>query len=275
MHSIPGYLAVDIGGSKTLLAIFSESGEVVYKKKFPTNPVYSKFLSELKREVEDHFKGNELRLCCCAAPGYIDRSRGIAKRFGNLKWHNVPLKTDISRILGGVSVVVENDAKLAGLSEALLVQKKYSNVLYLTIGTGIGDGIIINGKIDSNLEDSEAGQMVIEHEGKLMRWEDISSGRALMAKYGKKASEIEDPEIWAEYVLGLAKGIDALVAVLQPEVVIIGGGVGAHFEKFGKLLVQELEKFENGMIKMPPIIKATRPEEAVIYGCYDFIRQQG
>ncbi|MBA3757931.1 ROK family protein [Candidatus Saccharibacteria bacterium] len=268
------YLAIDIGGTKTLVAVFSESGDVVYKNKFSTNPNYSKFIEELKQLANKDLKNYQLKLCCCGAPGYIDRRRGIVRRFGNLNWHNVPLKEDVGRALGGVAVLVENDAKLAGLSEAILVQKKYNNVLYLTISTGIGDGIIINGKIDSNLADSEAGQMVIEHKGQLVRWEDIASGRALVEEYGKKASQIDDPLIWKRYVMGLAKGIDTLVAVLRPEVIIIGGGVGAHFEKFDKLLVQELEKFENRMIKMPPILKAKRPEEAVIYGCYDFIKQQ-
>lgn len=268
------YLGIDIGGSKTLLAVFSHSGEVVYKNKFPTNPDYSKFLEDLEEAVCEQISKYRIKLCCCAAPGYIDRKRGIVRYFGNLKWRNVPLKEDVGRILGDTAVLVENDAKLAGLSEALLVQKKYTKVLYITIGTGIGDGIIINGKIDPELADSEAGQMVIEHNGKLKRWEDISSGRALLDRYGKRAAEIESHAVWREYAHGLSKGIDALASILQPEVIIIGGGVGTHFEKFGKLLEEELAKFENPMVKIPKIIKAKRPEEAVIYGCYDFIKQQ-
>lgn len=269
------YLGIDIGGTKTLMAVFSYSGNAIYKKKFATNPDYEKFLRELGHHLQPVLAEYKIKLCCCSAPGYIDRRRGIVRRFGNLNWQNVALKEDISRVLGGIAVLVENDAKLAGLSEALLVQDEYKKVLYLTIGTGIGDGIIINGKIDPELADSEAGQMVIEHEGQLKRWEDICSGRALFERYGQKASEIDDPKIWTEYAFNLAKGLDALISILQPEVIIIGGGVGAHFEKFGKLLEQELEKFENPMVKVPPILKAKKPEEAVIYGCYDFIKQRG
>lgn len=268
------YLGVDVGGTKTLLAVFSDSGEILEKTKFPTPEDYEHFLTVLKEIIPPLEKRYQLKFCCCAAPGYIDRKRGIATRFGNLAWHNVPLKDDLGKILGGIPVVVENDAKLAGLSEALLVRDKYTKVLYITVGTGIGDGIIINGKIDPNLADSEAGQMVIEYKGRLYRWEDLASGRAIMARYGRKAKDIDDPKIWAEYAALLAKGIDILVAVLQPEVVIIGGGVGTHFEKFGTLLKDELKKLETQMVKMPPVIQAKRPEEAVIYGCYDFIKQQ-
>lgn len=268
------YLGIDVGGTKTLLAVFSQSGEIHEKAKFPTPPQYEQFLTALDKILSPIKDKYQIKFCCCAAAGYIDRKRGIATRFGNLAWHNAPLKDDIGRILGGIPVVVENDAKLAGLSEALLVRNKYNKVLYITIGTGIGDGIIINGMIDPNLADSEAGQMAIEHEGELYRWEDLASGRAIMNRYGKKAQDIEDPKIWAEYAAMLAKGVDILVAVLQPEVVIIGGGVGTHFKKFGTLLGDELKKLENHMVKMPPVIQAKRPEEAVIYGCYDFIKQQ-
>lgn len=267
------YLAIDIGGSKTLLAVFSETGELVKKHKFPTDSDYARFLGHLEDVISTEFADYAFRSCCCAPPGLIDPKRGIVKHFGNLKWANLPLKEDVKRLLGGTAVFMQNDAKLAGLSEALLLHKKYNKVLYLTIGTGIGDGIIIDGKIDPELSDSEAGQMVIEHDGELVRWEDIASGRAIVKRFGKKAADIDDPGVWKEYVKALAKGLDPLFAVIQPDVLIIGGGVGTHYEKFGKLLEQELTKYENDMVKIPPILKAKRPEEAVIYGCYDYIKQ--
>jgi predicted NBD/HSP70 family sugar kinase len=193
---------------------------------------------------------------------------------GNLPWENVPIKQDVARLLSGIPVVIENDGNLAGLSEAILVQEKYKKVLYLTIGTGIGDGVIINGKIDMSIADSEPGFMVLEHEGELVQWEDLISGKALVERYGKRASEIEDPAIWQTFAHDLARGLDSMISLIQPEVVIIGGGVGSHFDKFGKILNSELKKLENDMVKMPSAIAATHPEEAVIYGCYEFIKQQ-
>lgn len=256
-----------------MLAVFSPNGKLVETKKISTSPSYDQFIKDLHRILTTSLKEHTFSACCCALPGKVDRSKGVGVVFGNLPWKNVPIRADLQRLLGStVPVLVENDTNLAGLSEALLVHDKYKKVLYITISTGIGDGIIIDGIIDPSFADSESGQMVLKHEGKLQKWEDFASGRALVAKYGKRASEINDPNIWREFVPGVAAGLDELIATLQPEVIIIGGGVGAHFEKFGEYLLEELKKYENQMVKIPPIIKAKRPEEAVIYGCYELIR---
>lgn len=272
MHNSPMYLGIDVGGTKTLLAVFSAEGKILKQYKFPTPKKYPDFLTQLKNFL-GQFSEYHISACCCALPAIIDRDKGIGLEFGRLEWKNVPIRQDLGSLFPRIEITVENDAKLAGLSEALLTHGEYKIVLYLTIGTGIGDGIITNGKIDINFQDSEAGQMLLEHDGRLAKWEDMASGRAMLARYGKQAQDINDPAVWREYVKLLAPGIDVLVATLQPDVVIVGGGVGAHFDKFGSLLKEELKKYENKMVKMPPIIRAKRPEEAVIYGCYDFIRQ--
>ncbi|HEU5004942.1 MAG TPA: ROK family protein [Candidatus Saccharimonadales bacterium] len=267
------YLAVDIGGSKTLLAVFDKHGQIIKEQKFPTPKDYQEFLATLISAATALKPDPGFAAIAVAAPGKIDRKSGVALDFGNLPWHDVNLKTDLEPVAGYAPVFIENDANLAGLSEALLVHNQYKKVLYLTVSTGIGDGIIINGIIDPDFADSEPGQMVLEHKGSLQKWEDFASGRALKEKYGKKASEIDDPAIWKEFVKGLAQGIGELVATLMPEVIIVGGGVGAHFDKFGSFLADELKLYENNMVKIPPIIEAQRPEEAVVYGCYDLIKQ--
>jgi len=271
MHML---LAIDIGATKTLLAVFSAEGKIVTQYKFATNRTYAGFLKDLDKAVSEQLHNFKLIACCCALPGSIDRKSGTGLSFGNLAWHNVPVKKDLEKLLGGIPVWVEHDSSLAGLAEAELTHGKYKKLLYLTISTGIGDGIIINGKIDTDFANSEAGQMVLEHDGKLQKWESFASGKSLVERYGKMASEIDDPKIWREFANNLVPGIYQLVASFQPDVVIIGGGVGAHFEKFGPFLTGKLDKFENKLVGMPPIIKAVRPEEAVIYGCYDYYKQQ-
>ncbi|MDB5160679.1 MAG: hypothetical protein JWO96_59 [Candidatus Saccharibacteria bacterium] len=266
------YLAIDIGGTKTLVAVFNSDGQIIEEYKVPTNKNYPDFVEELGSLIKDKVTHHNLLACCCAVPGELDRKEGIAIRFGNLPWKNTPIKKDLEKIIGHVPILIENDAKLAGLSEALS-HKQYRKVLYLTVSTGIGDGIIIDGKIDADFADSEPGQMVLEYQGELRKWEDFASGRALVTKYGKRASEIEDPAIWQEFSRGLARGMIELIATLQPDVIIIGGGVGSHFEKFSPYLKSELAKLENDMVQSPPIIKAERPEEAVIYGCYEYVKQ--
>ena len=261
-----------MGGTKTLLAAFSSGGQIKKEYKFPTPKKYQDFLDELKKALQE-FSEYRISACCCAIPGKVDRQKGIGLVFGNLGWHNTPIKNDLARLLDHAKILVENDSNLAGLHEALISHKKYKKVLYITVGTGIGDGIIMDGKIDPDFADSESGQMVLDYNGKLVRWEDIASGRALKKRYGKPASEIEDPKIWRQFAKDLSLGLVELVATLQPDVIIIGGGIGTHFDKYGRFLEAELKRHENPMVPMPPVIKANKPEEAVIYGCYDYIVQ--
>lgn len=267
------FLGIDVGGTKTLLAVFDENGQILKQFKFSTPEKYEDFLKALKNGL-DRAQDYKIKACCCAVPGKVDRKNGVGVVYGNLTWHDSPIKDDISRLLGGIDVAVENDANLAGLYEASLYHRQYKKVLYLTIGTGIGDAEIIDGMIDPSFADSEAGQTLLDHEGELVRWEDLASGRALKRRYGKKASEINDPKIWQEYTQDLALGLIELIAVMQPDVIIVGGGVGTHFNKYGELLRAELKRHEAPMVPIPPVIQATKPEEAVIYGCYEYIRQK-
>lgn len=267
------FLAIDVGATKTLLAVFSNDGKVLYEQKIATNKKYDQFLADLRLTLnEEGFSKHRIVAVCCAIPGKVDRKNGVGLTFGNLPWHSVRIRSDLERIISHLTIFVENDANLAGLYEAS-VHKKYKKVLYLTFSTGIGDGIIINGKIDPDFADSESGQMILEHEGRLQKWEDIASGRAFRQKYGKKASEVDNPFTWKQYSKAVAKGIGELVATLQPAVVIIGGSVGAQLEKFADPLKEELKKYHNNMVPIPPIIKADKPMEAVIYGCYEYIKQ--
>lgn len=256
-----------------MFAVFDETGAIIDQYKQPTNKNYPEFLKEVSVAINEKLGHHKFIACCCGVPAEIDRENGVALIFGNLPWRNTPIKADLSKILGPMPLKIENDANLAGLSEAKVVEEKYNKVMYLTVSTGIKSGFIVDGQIEPNTADSEPGQMVLEHEGKIQKWEDFASGRALFSKYGKKASEIEDPKIWKDFTHGLAQGIIELLAILQPQVVIIGGGVGTHYEKFSQYLELELAKMSNEMVKVPPIIKAARPEEAVVYGCYELVRQ--
>jgi len=91
-------------------------------------------------------------------------------RFGNLPWKNVPIQSDLSKKLG-CRVVIENDAKLAGLSESMLVSKEFKKVLYIAIGTGIGFALIVNRTIDTAVGDGGGQMIILEHDGKYQPWE--------------------------------------------------------------------------------------------------------
>ena len=154
------------------------------------------------------------------------------------------------------------------------VKDTYNKCLYITTSTGIGGGYIVNGTINPTTEDSEIGHIVFEKEGKLVEWEDLASGAWLVATYGKLASELEDPEAWKVFARNFAMGISIMINTLTPDVIIIGGGVGAHLEKFQQYLDESIKEIDPGYINIPPIVKAQKPEEAVIHGCYELIKQK-
>ena len=226
------YLVVDIWGTKLLVAAFDDSGKIQKSAKFPTPKDYQEFLSTLKQLISGLLVNN-FTSGAVAIPGLLDRSSGIVKGLGNLPWQNKPIKTDVEQI-AGCPIIIENDAKAAGYSEAKLLGDKYKKVVYVTIGTGLGVAVIINGQIDPSYKDMEGGHIMVEHDGKLQRWESFASGRAIVERFGAKAADITDPATWQIIAHDLGKGIYNLIAIAQPDVVVIGGGVGSHFEKFGE-----------------------------------------
>jgi len=264
------YIGIDVGGTKTLVASLSDNGEIAGSIRFETPVDYDAFLEALKHNIEA-LPYVEYRAGCIAAPGTIDREHGIFEQGGNLPWKNVHLLRDVERVTH-CPMLIENDANLAGLSEAMLLKAHHQKVLYITISTGIGTGFIVNQRIDPSMADSEGGQLMLQHGDKLMKWESFASGKAIYERYHQKASEINDPKIWQEVVRDWTVGFLDLLAVTEPDVVVLGGGVGHYLPKYHDLLVAELKKYATPMVPIPPIIQAQRPEQAVVYGCYDLAR---
>lgn len=264
------YLAIDIGGTKTLIACLDDNGVIKERIKFPTPANYERFLEQLADNV-DKLTTKDFVFTGVGVPGKLDRKLGVALAFGNLAWPHVPIRDDIQRIVH-CPVVIENDANLAGLSEAMLL-KNYRKVLYVTISTGIGTGIIADQKIDLELADSEGGNMLLEHNGKLEPWEDFASGKAIVKQFGKRASDITDPETWQAIAHNIALGFIDLIALIEPDVIIIGGSVGTYYARYQKYLDTYLKQYESPLLTIPPIQEATRPEEAVVYGCYDLAKE--
>lgn len=266
-------LGIDVGGTKTLITLFSRDGEIVSELRFETPKAYSEFLKQLSSNIAK-FTTEKLLFCTIAMPGRINRKDGIVEQFGNLDWENVPIKSDLAKIIGKIPIAVENDANLAGLSEALSLQPIPHCVLYITISTGIGTGIVTHGKLDPDFIDSEGGHMLFEKDGKLVSWENFASGKAIVKKYGKIAAEIDDNEIWEEIAHDIAIGVVNLSAVIEPDVIIIGGGVGSHFKKFESPLKRIVNEITPDLVKIPEILPAKRAEKAVALGCYYYAKEQ-
>lgn len=219
-----------------------------------------------------HLEHHNFKAAGVGIPGTLDREHGVGIRFGNLPWEDVRVLADAEKILG-CPTVLENDAKLAALSEAMLLKDHYRRVLYITVSTGIGVGFVLDGRIDINLSDAGGANMIMEHKGKMMPWEHFASGKAIVQRYGKRAEEIHDDATWKAIVRDLRPGLLELIAITQPEVVVIGGSVGTYFERYEHFLHTELEPYETPLLPMPVFRKARRPEEAVIFGCYDLAKK--
>jgi len=258
--------AIDIGGTKTLLSTFDESGKLTENIRFETPKNYIEFIKEVESQSVN-IDISKLKVMSVAIPGLLNKIKGIGIAFGNLPWENIPIKKDVEKIFK-CPVLIENDAKLAGLSEAIELKKKYHKVLYITVSTGIGGGLIIDNKIDPDFDTMEVGHMLFEHDGKLQEWEKFASGRAIVAKFGKPAKDITDKKDWYIIAHNIAVGLIDLIATLTPDVIIIGGGVGSHFEKFEDRLNEDLKIYESNLLTIPPILKAQNAEQAVIYGGY-------
>lgn len=265
------YVGIDIGGTKTLACVLNNEGEIRERVKFPTPHNYDEFLDNLRAAVAS-FKVKDFNAGGVGMPGILDRHHGRGISFGNLPWKNVPVQHDIEQITH-CPIVIENDAKMAGLSEAMLRKDKFSRVLYVTVSTGIGLALVVDQVIDDNIGDAGGKAMVVEYRGKRVPWESFASGRAIVERYGKRAVDIHDDETWTKICRDLAPGLVELIALTEPEVIVFGGGVGTYFDRWGHILREELKSYHMPLVKMPKLHGASRAEEAVVYGCYDLARQ--
>jgi len=265
-------LTIDVGGTKVLVATFDDDGKIQKSQKFKTPIMYPDFIGELKQVIGEITNGEQPEACSIALPGSLDRENGVALFFGNLPWENVHIRADLSDALH-CPIYLENDAKMAGLAEAEAIKDHYSRVLYITISTGIGIGMTIDGKIDHGVQDAGGKALMVEHGGKIMAWEEYASGKAIVAHTGKMASEITDESDWYVVARNIALGLIDLIVLLSPDAIVIGGGVGTHLPKFQEKLFNELEIYHNPMVKMPQIRQSQHPEEAVVYGGYLLAKQ--
>jgi glucokinase len=266
------YIGVDVGGSKTLVGVLDERGVIQESHRFPTPEIYEEFLSELEETVAS-FATKDFKACGVGLPAtLLDRHNGIGRRFGNLPWQDVHIQADLEALLN-CPVAVENDAKLACLSEAMM-HKDVSGLLYVTISTGIGYAFCRDQIIDPNIGDGGGRLMLQAYNGSLQPWESFASGKAIVERYGKKASEITDEATWQRIAHDLSGGFMQLIAMTEPDLVVVGGSVGHYFERLKPYLDAELQRYATPLQTIPPLEEAARPEEAVLYGCYDYARQR-
>ncbi len=259
-------IAVDTGGTKTLVGRFSARGTLEDSIKFATPVSSEDYLQTLVTTITT-LSQNKVPTCISIAlPDATDG--GMIAKFSNLPWKNLDIRFELAPHFPKSMIIVGNDAKIGGLGEVRGMNIIPKRALYVTVSTGIGVGLIIDGKISHDLMSAEAGHMLLEHDGVMKEWETFASGRAVYQIYGKYGSEITSKRTWHQIADRISRGMFCMLPIIRPDVVIIGGSMGTHFPKYGAMLDGIIREHLSPLIADPSIIQAAHPEEAVIYGCY-------
>jgi glucokinase len=273
-------LTVDLGGTKIIAAVVLPDGKIISRNYCLTmaEAVSDRILSAVDRAIaQAKLKTSELIGIGIAAAGILDTNRGIVTTSPNLPdWRNVPLR-DILADKSGVVTYIINDANAAALGEHRFgAGKGFDNIIYLTVSTGIGGGIIVDGELYSGTDGcaGEVGHMTIEadgpqcHCGNYGCLEALASGWAVAKaaitriNSGEKSSIIElvdgslesitaetvavaarrgdrlAADIVSEAAKYLGIGLANLVNIFNPELIVIGGGLS----KMGDLLLKPARK---------------------------------
>lgn len=262
-------IAVDTGGTKTLVAGFSRNGKLLRSKRLPTPRDFDEYTKQTIQLIHDVAKKSTIEAIAVALPGVVVDN--IALRCPRLGWENVDIYTPIKTEFPQVPVHVGNDADIAGLGEARALSPIPTLSIYITFSTGIGAGFAINGKLVSGIDRFEPGKAILEYNDRFQPWEDFASGKALYEIHGAYAKDITDPEIWDEFAQRLARGLMVIIPTFEPDYLVIGGSLGTYFDRYEHALLKVIRRHVPAKyLTKTKIIQAKYPEEAVIYGGYHY-----
>lgn len=269
-------VTIDTGGTKTLITSFNKKGEMGESLKYPTPQDPKEYVRVLKQTVRERYGDKKVDCIVLAIPGVIVNN--TVKWCGNLPWRNIHMGDLLADMLPGVPITIGNDAKIAALGAARSLRDMPASVLYITVSTGIGAGLVTNGHINQGMIYSEVGRTPLEFDGRVRIWESFASGRAIVETYKQYARDITSKRIWRQVADRISRGFLVIIPIIQPDLIVIGGSIGTYFSRYDDYLRDILKRHLPEHIKMPRIARASHPEEAVIYGCYyygiDFLADQ-
>src|SRR5699024_2057376 len=166
-------IGIDIGGTTIKIGFINQEGDIVYKWEIPTNKkekgtdIAENVWQSIEKTLAEQHPEMEFSGVGVGAPGFVNRQTGIVEEAVNIGWKNYDLRDRIKK-LSGLPVVIENDANLAALAENWKHRGKHSeNVIFITLGTGVGGGIIVNGDImdGANHTAAEIGHVLVDVNG--------------------------------------------------------------------------------------------------------------
>ena len=263
------YLTIDIGGTKTLIALFDKRGRIVREKKFPTPENLQDFLNKLFAQLQFSVVYQPKNIVV-AVPGIVQANRPVW--FGNRDWKNPPLYETI-RQLFTCPIYFKNDSDLAAFYEASFYPKK--RTMFLTFGTGIGGSLAKDGGLTRSSATFEPGHQIITWKKKELEWEDLASAQAIRRANGNKdVTTITDKYACDLIAAKIAIGLVPIIIEKRPEVVIIGGPLGETFRYYRSTLNRLLKIGLKGQIpQIPKLVKARKPRECVSYGAFELAKR--
>ncbi|AGB18328.1 ROK family protein [Thermoanaerobacterium thermosaccharolyticum] len=280
-------IGVDVGGTNIAVGLVDENGKIIATGSRPAEPkrgyaAIAKDIAEISLELIKRcgLDISDVESMGIGVPGVADNEKGIVLRAVNLYWTKVPLVKEIHKYID-IPINMDNDANVAALAEGIFGAGKGTNSsVTITLGTGVGSGFILNGKVFNGAHHfaPELGHIVLGDNGvmcncgKIGCFETYASATALIRE-GKKVAmkdsnslilklaggEIESITaknvidaakqfdeaammIFNDYVKYLAMGIVNIINILDPEVIIIGGGVANAGDFLLKPLKEEVSK---------------------------------
>ena len=302
-------LGIDVGGTKIAAGIVSEQGQLDSPVVTPTRAAdgYAVSIRQLHDVIQRLFAPGITAIGICA-PGPLNPKTGVVINPPNLPgWRDVPLARDVEQRYG-VPCRVENDANAAGLAEALFgAARGLSSVFYVTWSTGIGAGIVLDGRIyhGKNGAAAEGGHVTIDYAsgaicncGSRGCIEVLASGtamadraRRLLHEYpatvlaepisaesigcGAAAADPLALRVLDESALMLGAWLGSMISILDPDIIVIGGGVAQIGEPvFSRLRRIAPTRTINQFAAATPIVPAQLGANAGILGAAAVVMEQ-
>lgn len=280
------YIGIDLGGTNIAVGVVNKEGKILKSGSRPTLATrhYTeivKDMAELCTELlsECGLSVDDLEGIGIGSPGTIDSANGVIVYSNNLHWDNVPLAEELQKYIN-VPVQIENDANAAALGEYVVNGDGAESFVAITLGTGVGGGIIINKGIyrGFNGAGGELGHITLVNNGESCTcgrngcWEAYASVTALINQT-KKAMEAHPESLMTsvaekegkvsgrtsfdaakqgdavaqsvvdQYVEYVADGITSIINIFQPNVLVIGGGISKEGDRLLDPIKEYVKKY--------------------------------
>ena len=254
------YGSLEAGGTKMVCAIGDEQGNILERVSIPTLEPENTMPA-----IIDFFKNKNISALGIGCFGPVDLDKksatyGYITTTPKLAWKNYDIVGTCKKELG-VPVGFDTDVNASALGEATWgCTKELDHSIYITVGTGIGAGVIIDGKPYHGMLHPEAGHIFLaRHPQDPMEkgvcpyhelcLEGLASGPAIAARWGKPGAELADrKEVWELEAYYLAQAICSYIMILSPERIIVGGGV-SHQEQMMPMIRAEVQRQMGGYIQ--------------------------